>query len=63
MERGIVSAERNPITQQHNYPSLKLVQLTIPRRVYTNNYLDVIAKINHFTLPNARFNLRLKNDI
>jgi len=35
MERGVVSAGRNNETEEHNYPKLELVRLTIPRRVYT----------------------------
>lgn len=42
MERGIVSAGRNKLTGQHNYPKLELVRLTIPRRVYTQAHMDVI---------------------
>jgi len=44
MERGIVSAGRNKETGEHNYPSLELVRLTIPRRVYTQAHMDVIAE-------------------
>ncbi|KXH81677.1 tyrosine phenol-lyase [Sporosarcina sp. HYO08] len=43
MERGIVSAGRNKTTGQHNTPNLELVRLTIPRRVYTNNHMDVVV--------------------
>ncbi|SEQ55718.1 tyrosine phenol-lyase [Piscibacillus halophilus] len=43
MERGIVSAGRNKETGKHNKPKLELVRLTIPRRVYTNNHMDVVA--------------------
>jgi len=43
MERGIVSAGRNKITGEHNYPKLELVRLTIPRRVYTDRHMDVVA--------------------
>ncbi len=43
MERGIVSAGRNKLTGDHNYPKLELVRLTIPRRVYTQSHLDVVA--------------------
>jgi len=43
MERGIVSAGRNKVTGDHNYPKLELVRLTIPRRVYTQSHLDVAA--------------------
>lgn len=43
MERGIVSAGRNKKTGEHNYPELELVRLTIPRRVYTQSHMDVVA--------------------
>ncbi len=44
MERGIVSAGRDPKTGDHKYPKLELVRLTIPRRVYTNLHMDVVAE-------------------
>jgi len=44
MERGVVSAGRNPETGDHNYPKLELVRLTIPRRVYTQAHMDVVAE-------------------
>jgi tyrosine phenol-lyase len=44
MERGIVSAGRNPATGDHYYPSLELTRLTIPRRVYTQAHMDVVAE-------------------
>ncbi len=44
MERGVVSAGRNKETGKHNYPALELVRLTIPRRVYTQAHMDVIAE-------------------
>ena len=44
MERGVVSAGRNKVTGDHNYPKLELVRLTIPRRVYTQAHMDVIAE-------------------
>jgi tyrosine phenol-lyase len=44
MERGIVSAGRNKKTGDHNYPNLELVRLTIPRRVYTQAHMDVVAE-------------------
>jgi tyrosine phenol-lyase len=43
MERGIVSAGRNKVTGEENKPKLELVRLTIPRRVYTQSHLDVVA--------------------
>ncbi|HEX6235250.1 MAG TPA: tyrosine phenol-lyase [Jiangellaceae bacterium] len=44
MERGVVSAGRDPKTGDHRYPKLELVRLTIPRRVYTQAHLDVTAE-------------------
>jgi len=44
MERGVVSAGRNKETGEHNYPKLELVRLTIPRRVYTQAHMNVIAE-------------------
>ncbi len=43
MERGVVSAGRDPETGEHRYPRLELVRVTIPRRVYTAGHLDVVA--------------------
>ena len=44
MERGIVSAGRNPKTGDHHYPKLELTRLAIPRRVYTQAHMDVVAE-------------------
>jgi tyrosine phenol-lyase len=44
MERGIVSAGRDPQTGEHRHPALELVRLTIPRRVYTQAHMDVTAE-------------------
>lgn len=44
MERGIVSAGRDPETGDHHYPKLELVRLAIPRRVYTQSHMDVVAE-------------------
>jgi tyrosine phenol-lyase len=44
MERGIVSAGRDPETGKHRYPALELARLAIPRRVYTQAHMDVVAE-------------------
>ena len=44
MERGIVSAGRNPETGDHNRPRLELTRLAIPRRVYTQAHMDIVAE-------------------
>jgi tyrosine phenol-lyase len=44
MERGIVSAGRDPETGDHHRPKLELTRLAIPRRVYTQAHMDVAAE-------------------
>lgn len=44
MERGVVSAGRDPQTGENHYPRLELVRLAIPRRVYTQAHMDVVAE-------------------
>jgi tyrosine phenol-lyase len=44
MERGAVSAGRDKETGQNYMPKLELVRLTIPRRVYTQAHMDVVAE-------------------
>lgn len=44
MERGIVSAGRDSKTGKNYFPKLELVRLTIPRRVYTQAHMDVVAE-------------------
>jgi tyrosine phenol-lyase len=44
MERGIVSAGRDPKTGVERVPRLELVRLTIPRRVYTQAHMDVVGE-------------------
>lgn len=44
MERGIASAGRDPETGEHRYPALELTRVTIPRRVYTQAHMDVVAE-------------------
>ena len=44
MERGNVSAGRDPETGKNRRPPLELVRLTIPRRVYTQAHMDVVTQ-------------------
>ena len=44
MERGNVSAGRDPATGKNRRPALELVRLTLPRRVYTQAHMDVVAE-------------------
>ncbi len=42
-EIGTLLADRDPETRENRYPKLELLRLAIPRRVYTDNHIRVIA--------------------
>jgi tryptophanase len=42
-EIGFILADRDPVTRENRFDGLDLLRLAIPRRVYTNNHIDVIA--------------------
>ncbi len=42
-EIGYLLADRDPITRENRFGGLDFLRLAIPRRVYTNNHMDVIA--------------------
>ncbi|MEI6172223.1 MAG: tryptophanase [Bacteroidota bacterium] len=43
VEIGALLADRDPVSRENRYPALELMRLAIPRRVYTNNHMDVVA--------------------
>ncbi len=43
VEVGTLMADRDPVTRENRYPQLEFMRLAIPRRVYTNLHLNVIA--------------------
>ncbi|NOU19535.1 MAG: tryptophanase [Bacteroidales bacterium] len=43
VEIGAILADRDPLTRENRYPDLEFLRLAIPRRVYTNSHIDVIA--------------------
>ncbi|MDR1793240.1 MAG: tryptophanase [Bacteroidales bacterium] len=42
-EIGYLLADRDPVTRENRFGGLDLLRLCIPRRVYTNNHMDVVA--------------------
>ncbi len=42
-EIGYILADRDPVTRENRFGGLDLLRLAIPRRVYTNNHMDVVA--------------------
>jgi tryptophanase len=42
-EIGTLMADRDPLTRENRYPENEYVRLAIPRRVYSNNHMDVVA--------------------
>ena len=43
VEIGAILADRDPVTRENRFPALEFLRLAIPRRVYTNNHMDVVA--------------------
>lgn len=42
-EIGTLMADRDPETRENRYPKKEFLRLAIPRRVYTNNHMDLVA--------------------
>ncbi len=42
-EIGYMLADRDPVTRENRFGGLDLLRLAIPRRVYTDNHMDVVA--------------------
>jgi tyrosine phenol-lyase len=43
VERGGVSAGRDPSTGENRFPALEFLRLAVPRRVYTRSHIDLVA--------------------
>lgn len=54
VEVGTLLADRDPKTHENRYPENEFLRLSVPRRTYTNNHMDVVvaALINIFERKN-----------
>ncbi|HNW76220.1 MAG TPA: tryptophanase [Bacteroidales bacterium] len=43
VEIGALMADRDPKTRENRFPKMELLRLAIPRRVYTDNHMNVVA--------------------
>ncbi|EAY02351.1 beta-eliminating lyase, putative [Trichomonas vaginalis G3] len=43
VEIGYILADRDPVTRENRFGGLDLLRLAIPRRVYTDNHMNVVA--------------------
>ncbi len=43
VEIGALMADRDPVSRENRYPSLEMLRLAVPRRVYTNNHIEYVA--------------------
>ncbi|MDQ3787966.1 MAG: tryptophanase [Actinomycetota bacterium] len=43
VERGAVTAGRDPHTGQNRFPPLELLRFAVPRRVYTRSHIDLVV--------------------
>lgn len=43
-EIGALMADRDPVTRENRYPDNEMVRLAIPRRVYSDNHMQYVAR-------------------
>ena len=53
-EIGYLLADRDPVTRENRFNGLDLPRLAIPRRVYTDNHMNVIAAAQKMYMTDAK---------